>query len=109
MDHHIERRCDLAADRRQRKLRARQHHGFQPRQHILGTVAVTAAHAAVMTGIVAVQQLQSLFSTNLTYNDAARIHSQGRFDEVPDPDRPFPLRIGCPGLQTHQIFHLLDL
>ena len=100
---------NLSSHRLKRQFHPHQYHRLHTGNHIFRTVGVCRSKTSVMTGVPGLQKIHRLLPADLAHDNAIRRHTKRGADQIPDRNLPVSFHIGRFCLQTHQIFHTLDL
>ena len=67
MHHDVDAGCNLSADCRDWNGQAHQNHGFKARKHVLRTVSMTGAEAAVMAGVETLKHIDGFSASDFPH------------------------------------------
>ena len=82
---------------------AEQRAGFHTEQTVTGAVGVDGGHAALVTGVHGLQQIQRLAAANFADDDAVRSETQRGMKQIADGDFALAVFISLPGFKANLV------
>src|SRR5579862_8799620 len=105
LNHHVDSRRDLAANRMIRNIQAGHgHHGLQARQSIPRRIRVNRGQRAVMARVHRLQHVERFLAAHLADDDAVGTHTQGVDEQLAHVDGAFAFDVGWARLQANDVF-----